>query len=548
MMTRSNLRGISPVLLCALLISTTAATFEQPYSRIVLGGPGNAQCVRAPTLTVGSLLQVVPCTEYVPENDMNLRFIFDGELIRLYAKPELCAGWSHSDRRVAVLPCVLSDDLRFIAKVNPPRIQFVNFPTLVWRLSNNNNQVDFESFSPRKPRQQWTKVYVATVPFSRIVLGGPEGSECVRAPSLTADSMLEVVTCAEYDAANDMSLRFIFDGDLVRLYANPDLCAGWNHTNRRVSVLPCVSSDDMRLIAKFNPPRIQWLAFPTLVWRLSINNQLDLETFSSENPRHHWAKVDQAPVPYSRIVLDGLNGKQCACAASLTVGSPLEVVVCSAYVPRNDDSLRFIFDGDLIRIYSRQDLCAGLNYGNNRISVLRCDLNNQMQFALAANPSRIESLLSPDKVWRLSAADNQIDMGVFSETTERSHLWDKEAPTMERPSASPTSMPTNLPTVVPTVVPTKSPTKMPISDVVVDRTNRNVKEPNPEETDNKPRSDGNLAGVIGGSVVGLMGVIVAAAMFVRKNNKDTMVSSFGEDMTNHMSTGKLCQRPVSQSL
>jgi hypothetical protein len=85
--------SITPAILLALLSSTTAAAFAlipAPSSRLEFNG---TQCVRIPSLTVGTASEVVDCSAYVVGNDVSLRFVFVETLIKLYQDQTLCAGW-----------------------------------------------------------------------------------------------------------------------------------------------------------------------------------------------------------------------------------------------------------------------------------------------------------------------------------------------------------------------------------------------------------------------------------------------------------------------
>jgi hypothetical protein len=152
-------------LLYAVHVSNTtyALLTTAPYSRITLGGTGGTKCARAvPPYTVGSGLEAVQCSDYHSGNDVGLRFVFDGNLIRLYADRELCVGSTSS--RYGVIAC--HDSGGSIAdgfkrwKVNPPRIEteFEDTNTYGWGLDRRGQQILFVRIYVTNKNHHWGKV------------------------------------------------------------------------------------------------------------------------------------------------------------------------------------------------------------------------------------------------------------------------------------------------------------------------------------------------------------------------------------------------------
>jgi hypothetical protein len=334
----------------------------------------------------------------------------------------------------------------------------------------NNTLLDWQ---PRAATSITTTSYAA--PYSRIEFGD---TQCLRAPSLTVGTPLEVVDCLAYPQGSDLSLRFVFDGTLIKLYQDQTLCAGWT---KLVTVETCDPARSvMQFVWHLNPAKITWRDFPGVAWKV-LRANVDDVIFVPVDPAFELTKVDPT---VKHLELDESNVRAEMPrnnAGDHFLFGHIFATACDS----NNENQRFIFhsngtievaDGTFSTDFSpnTQGWCLDIHLGGltdgTRLQSYSCFGNAPHQlFEFDAASMRMRWNINGIRVFGVNNDATPL-VGMYNDDANNdsfnwrpNELPPPTATPTSPPTAAPTSPPTATPTSLPTAAPTSTPTTTPTS-------------------------------------------------------------------------------------
>jgi Leucine-rich repeat (LRR) protein len=319
--------AIVPALLLAVILSSTPAIAAAPYAHIVLNGK---KCARGvPPYELDAVLELVECADYGWTNDASLRFVFDGDIIRISAKPTRCVGYSSATDLISVVACDGSyTHYRWILEADPPRIMFHQAAGYMWfakgskikYATNSDENTAFVKIDP--------PTSAPTVSAEIQLLKLDAHNICAEAPrNAPGDNHVYAgqVSAAECDL-NNMNQQFLFyangaikvgDGTIANANTDAGWCldvyAGQTTEGTKLITWECDSSNKNQIFEiDASSMRIRWKYMPSrVIGADNIGATKPLLGFYRHSPHGYtmnWQpSVTESELDYELIKLDGRN-------------------------------------------------------------------------------------------------------------------------------------------------------------------------------------------------------------------------------------------------